>query len=135
MGRESLSISLESGPGAGNTVAVDFHNVQQIVRSALLVGTKDPRLEGTITTAAAFAPDLGVYQVKGIMQDGETLTVRPENVLLPPRTTVTIKNVPQEPKLLGCKGRIVGIENAKQMYTVRLENNEHIMLQYGAVVA
>ena len=55
--------------------------------------------------------------------------------MLPPRTMVTVKSVSHRPSLNGRKGRIVGIENAKEMYTVRLDNNEHVKLRYGAVLA
>ena len=76
-----------------------------------------------------------MLSVRGVTKDGSVLAIKPENVMLPPRTMVTVKSVPSRPSLNGRKGRIVGIENAKEMYTVRLDDNEHVKLRYGAVLA
>lgn len=129
-------VSLETGPASGLALTVSYRNVIQIVRSARVVGTWDrPELHGAIAPAASYDSDLGRYRVRGVTHDGSVLAIKPENILLPPRTMVTVKSSPHRPSLSGRKGRIVDIENVKQLYTVQLENNTQIRLQYGAVTA
>ena len=129
-------VKLGTGPASGRTLAFKCWNVRQIVRSARVVGTWDrPELEGALAPVASYDTQLGRYRVRGVTKDGSVLAIKPENVMLPPRTMVTVKSVSHRPSLNGRKGRIVGIENAKEMYTVRLDNNEHVKLCYGAVLA
>jgi hypothetical protein len=129
-------VTLETGPAAGRTLALSYSKLRQIVRSARVIGTWDrPELHGAIAPAASYDSELGRYRVRGVTCDGSILAIKPENILLPPRTMVTVKSSPHRPSLSGRKGRIVDIENAKQLYTIQLDNNEHIRLQYGAVLA
>lgn len=118
----------------GNNLAVKPQNVQQIVSEATVVGTSQKELNGRIVPSATYDAASKRYRVEGLTPDGKTLALRPENVLLPEHTQVTIEGVQSRPALNGKRGRIVNVDAAINRYVVTT-GEEQIKLRIGSVVA
>merc|ERR1719446_279376 len=137
--RGRYHVALEVG---GNSLSVRPSNVRQIVSEARVVGTSQPRLNGRIAAAATFDPGSKRYRVEGLTENGLSLALKPENVLLPPRCRVKVCNVQSRPEINGRSGSIVEVQGER--YVVELPSSElssdglaseRISLRLGAVAA
>jgi len=118
----------------GHSLAVKPKNVQQIVSDAKVVGTSQEQLNGRVAPSAIYDAASKRYRVEGLTSDGKTLALKPENVLLPARTQVTIEGVQSRPALNGKRGRIVNVDTAANRYVVAT-GDEQLRLRIGTVVA
>ena len=73
------------------------------------------------------------YVVEGITD--KAIAIKPENLVLPPGTRVTITGVSSRPALNGQAGKIVGSDGTER-YTVQLaQSGEQVRVKFGAVVS
>ena len=114
----------------GATVALRPANVRQVVAEARVAGTSQPDLNGRVAAAATFDKASGRYRAEGLAP--HTVALRPEHVVLPPRTRVEVSGVSSRPTLNGQLGAIVGAD--AERYTVQLPH-ETVRLRFGAVAA
>merc|ERR1719311_1710036 len=89
-----------------------------------------PDLNGRVAAAATFDKASGRYRAEGLAP--HTVALRPEHVVLPPRTRVEVSGVSSRPTLNGQLGAIVGAD--AERYTVQLPH-ETVRLRFGAVAA
>jgi hypothetical protein len=64
-----------------------------------------------------------------------SVSVRPENVVLPSDTCVTIRQVQARPELNGVRGTIESYDRAAGRYVVKLSKSEAVRLKPGNVIA
>ena len=119
---------------AGNMLSVRPTNVQQIVSDATVIGTSQAQLNGRVAASATYDAGTKRYRVEGLTPDGKTIALRPENLVLPERTQVTIDGVQSRPALNGKRGRIINVDTAANRYTVAT-SDEQLRLRFGTVVA
>jgi len=115
-------------------ISVKGANILQVVSAAKVIGTSQAALNGKVAASATYDASSKRYRVEGLTADGKTLAVKPENLVLPERTVVTIDGVQSRPALNGKRGRIVDIDTAAERYTVAT-TDEQIRLRFGTVVA
>ena len=108
-------------------------NVRQVICEARVEFTSQPALNGRVAASAVFDSASGRYVVEGISDT--PLSLKPENLLLPPDTRVTIAGVNSRPELNGQPGKVVS-SDGKERYTIRVaRTGEQVALRFGAVVA
>ena len=118
----------------GNSISVKPSNVQQIISDATVIGTSQAELNGRVAAAATYDAASKRYRVEGLTADGTTLALKPENVVLPESTQVTIDGVQTRPTLNGKRGRIIDVDTAASRYVVAT-GDEQLRLRFGTVVA
>jgi len=118
----------------GSTRAVRAANVRQIVTDAKVAGTSKLELNGRSVFAATYDRASKRYRCEGLREDGTVLSLKPENVILPTDTRVTIDGVQTRPQLNGCVGSVAAVDVAAGRYDVRL-HDEAIRVRFGAVTA
>lgn len=119
--------------GTATEVAIKPANVRQLINEARVEGTSQEMLNGSTAATAVFDSESKRYIVEGVAQN--PIAIKPDNLVLPPSTRVSIAGVSSRPELNGKAGKIVGA-GAGDRYTVQLANSgEQVRLRYGAVVA
>jgi len=116
----------------GATVALRPANVRQVIAEARVAGTSQPELNGRVAAAATFDRASGRYRAEGLTKDGGLVGLKPEHVVLPPRTRVAVNGVSSRPALNGQVGAVVSSD--AERYTVKLPH-ETVRLRFGAVAA
>ena len=116
------------------SIAVRPDNLRQIITSARVVGLRSqPHLNGRVAASATYDPRSKRYCAEGLSENGSTLSLKPENLMLPQSTRVLIDGVQSRPSLNGRRGQIVGVDDER--YVVELPGEEPVKLRYGAVIA
>merc|ERR1719152_804540 len=118
----------------GSPIAIKPANVVQLVTAARVVGTSKAELNDKAISTATYCKSTKRYKCQGLRPDGSVLALKPENVVLPESSRVTIENVKSRPELNGKVGMITGIENGRSRYLVELDG-EALSLGFGAVAA
>merc|ERR1719502_397600 len=119
--------------GEGGTLSVKPANVRQVVSEARVVGTSQPQLNGKVAAAATYDTQSKRYRVEGLAGNGGVVALKPENVVLPHKTRVTIDGVVSRPTLNGRSGRIIDVTNDR--YVVEVPGEDPLKLRFGAVAA
>ena len=134
-GRKRYNVNLEDG----NTISVKPSNLRQLILDrAKIVNTSRSALNGKLATSAEYDKRTKRYRVDGVTPDGKSIGLKPENIILPKSTRVSVSGVVSRPGLNGMHGIIIGIDDedtATPRYTVKLESNEKLRLKYGNCVA
>jgi len=118
---------------AGGSLSVKPQNARQVVADARVWGTSQPQLNGKVAAAATFDRQSKRYRMEGLASDGSTVAIKPENVVLPHKTRITIQDVVSRPQLNGCTGRIIDVEGDR--YVVELPGQDPLKLKFHAVAA
>lgn len=121
------------GVADGSSIAVRPRNVLQLVADCRIVGTSKEEINGRVAASAVYDASTRRYNCEGLKHDGTVISLKPENVVLPSQTNVTIEGVQSRPALNGRVGRIEGVENDR--YLVKLGPGEAVRLRFGAVAA
>ena len=119
--------------GDGQTISVKPSNLRQVISDARVVGTSKEELNGKVAASATYDSTSGRYVCEGLKADGTSISLKPENLILPPDCRVTIEGVTSRPGLNGKVGRVAGVE--RDRYVVQLPDNEQVKLRFGAVAA
>ena len=128
--RERYKVRLMNGE---NEVAVRSRNVRQVVSEARVEGTSQENLNGRVAASAVYDSESGRYHVEGIYES--PLAIKPEHLVLPPDTRVTVVGVNSRPELNGLAGTVLS-SDGKERYTVQLAHSgEQLKLRFGAVVS
>ena len=107
-------------------------NVRQIIAEARVEGTSNAEYNGRIAASASFDTPSGRYVVEGVAE--RPVAIKPENLILPPHTRVTITGVSSRPELNG-KAATIMSSDGRERYTVQVgESGEQMRLKLGAVV-
>jgi hypothetical protein len=114
-----------------STIAVKPNNLQQVLSGVQVVNTSKDYLNGRTAPEAYFDGDKGRYVMSGL-SDGH-VALRPENILLPKATLVTIEGMQNRIDLNGSIARIQGWSGDR--YTVELPSGEQVRLRLGAVTS
>jgi len=117
----------------GSNLAVRRTNLRQVVSEARVVGTTQPSMNGRVAASATFDPVSKRYRVEGLTSNGNIIALKPENIVLPQKTRVTIDGVVSRPSLNGQTGSIIDVNSDR--YVVQLPHNEQLSLRFGAVAA
>ena len=117
----------------GGSLSVKPQNARQVVTEARVVGTSQHQLNGKVAAAATFDRQSKRYRCEGLASDGGTVALKPENVVLPHKTRVTIQDVVSRPQLNGRAGRIIDVEADR--YVVELPGQDPLKLRFHAVAA
>ena len=112
-------------------VAIKTSNVQQVISEARVEGTSQEALNGKVAASAVYDLATARYVVEGLSE--RPLSIRPEHLILPPGTRVSIHGVQSRAELNGQPGKIVG-SDGKERYTVELAGGEQVRLKFGVVV-
>ena len=106
----------------GQTISVKPSNLRQVISDARVVGTSKEELNGKVAASATYDSTSGRYVCEGLKADGTSISLKPENLILPPECRVTIEGVTSRPGLNGKVGRVAGVE--RDRYVVQLPDNE-----------
>jgi len=118
----------------GTSLAVRATNMRQIVTDATVVGTSKDELNGKLVSAATYDRASKRYRCQGLKGDGTVVSLRPENVVLPTATRVTIDGIQSKPHLNGRVGAVANVDLEAGRYDVHLQG-EAVRLRFGAVAA
>jgi len=119
-----------------STLAVRPANCVQVVTEAKVVGTSKGELNGKTASCATFDRSAKRYRCEGLRPDGSVVSLKPENVVLPPATRVTIEGVASRPALNGKVGEVRSVDQAAGRYDVQLPDEANVLrLRFGAVAA
>ena len=118
---------------SGAALSVRPENVRQVITSARVIGCQNqPHLNGRVAASTTFDCKTKRYRAEGLSENGATLSLKPENMLLPESTQVTIDGLVSRPALNGKRGLIVGVE--EERYVIQT-SEEKLRLRFGTVVA
>lgn len=118
-----------------STLAFRPSNLRQVVAGARIAGTSQAQLNGREAAAAIFDETSNRYRVEGVSSGGGVIALKPENVVLPYDTRVTLRGVQSQPALNGKRGRIVEVDQKQMRYVVELEPDRRVSVRVGAAVA
>lgn len=117
--------------GSRQEIAIKPSNVRQVITEARIEGTSQVALNGRIAASAVFDSASGRYIVDGVAE--HSISIKPENLVLPPDTRVTISGVNSRAELNGRPGMVISGDGER--YTVSLaDGGEQIRVKLGAVV-
>lgn len=103
---------------SGERMALRPENVQQVVKGVVITNIEgDPSLNGQKGSLIYYNADKDRCNVRLARR---TVSVRPENVLLPNGTCVTIRQVVARPQINGLRGTIQEFDKDSGRYTVQL---------------
>ena len=123
-----------AGDHGNSSIAVRLDNLRQVISSAKVVGCQtQPQLNGRVPAAVTYDRQSQRYRAEGLSENGATLALKPENLVLPAATQVTIDGVVSRPALNGKRGLIVDVE--EERYVVQTGDGEKLRLKFGTVVA
>eukprot|EP00617_Octactis_speculum_P017976 CAMPEP_0185757606 /NCGR_PEP_ID=MMETSP1174-20130828/16078_1 /TAXON_ID=35687 /ORGANISM="Dictyocha speculum, Strain CCMP1381" /LENGTH=314 /DNA_ID=CAMNT_0028437061 /DNA_START=126 /DNA_END=1070 /DNA_ORIENTATION=- len=135
--RQRYHITLDVGAErGGETLSVSPTNLRQVVSAARVFGvTSKSELNGRVAETATFDHASKRYRVTGLTSN--PIALRPENLVLPHHTRVTLEGVQSRPALNGLSGRILEVDEDAERYLVQLQANENelLRLRFGAVAA
>jgi hypothetical protein len=117
--------------GQAAPVAVKPSNLEQVLKGVEVLNTSRSDLNGRASTQAYFDRRRGRYMLDGVGQG--TVALRPENVMLPVSTRVTIDGMQNRTDLNGMCGKIIAAD--EQRYTVQLQTGEQVRLRIDTVTA
>ena len=117
----------------GPSVAIKPENVRQVISGARVVGTSQQTLNGREAASAVFDGPSARYVLEGLTGGESAVSLRPENVLLPPGTRVAMQGLQSRPELNGRAGKVVSSDGER--YTVHVAPDEMVRVRLGAVVA
>lgn len=118
----------------GSSLSVRTVNCVQVVTDARISGTSRGELNGRTASCATYDRAAKRYRCEGLQPDGTVLSLKPEHVVLPRATRVTIDGVSSRPGLNGCVGEVRAVDEASRRYDVQLPN-EAVRVRFGAVTA
>ena len=107
----------------------------QVVTEAKVTGTSKSEINGRTASSATYDRKAKRYRCEGLQPDGTVLSLKPENVVLPARTRVTIDGVASRPALNGCSGTVRAVDEAAGRYDVQMAGGEAVRVRFGAVAA
>jgi len=119
-----------------STISVAQNNLRPVLTGARVIGTSKEELNGRIAAAASYDKRTDRYQVQGLTDSDALLALKPENLILPTNTRVTLRGLRSRPSLNGEKARVVDV--AKERYTVQLGGcgaPEQLSIRFGNAVA
>jgi len=94
--------------------------------------TSQDNLNGRIAASAVFESASGRWVVEGVSE--RPIAIKPENLVLPPGTRVTITGLSARADLNGQAATVVSSDGAER-YTVELAaSGEQLKVRFGAVV-
>jgi hypothetical protein len=117
--------------GQAVPVTVKPSNLEQVLNGVAVINTSRSDLNGRASTQAFFDRRRGRYMLDGVGQG--TVALRPENVMLPVSTRVTIDGMQNRTDLNGMCGKIIAAD--EQRYTVQLQTGEQVRLRIDTVTA
>ena len=116
-------------------VSLKSDNLQQLVRGVILQGIdSDASLNGKSGSLLRYDAQKDRYLVR-LAAIPRALSLRPESVLLPNGTCVTIRNLQAKPVLNGQRGTITSFDRQAGRYVVQLNQSESAKLKPGNVLA
>merc|ERR1719453_2524567 len=78
----------------GTRIAVRSKNLRQVITSPRVVDlSSQPELNNRVAATATFDPELKRYRIEGLVGENRAIAIKPDNVILPRRTIVTIDGV------------------------------------------
>lgn len=117
------------------TLSLRPENLQQIVPGVTLRNIEaDESLNGKSGTLLKFDPAKDRYTVS-LNALRRVLSVRPDNIVLPPGTCVTIRDVQSKPQLNGKRGTVRTFDRESGRFVVQLSPTEQVKLRPANVVA
>ena len=118
----------------GGSLAVRPAHCVQVVTDARVTGTSKGELNGRTAAVTTYDRTSKRYRCEGLKADGTVLSLKPENVVLPPTTRVKIDGVASRPALNGCVGAVRAVDEQAGRYDVELPG-EAVRVRFGAVAA
>ena len=84
-----------------------------------------------MAASAVYDTASGRYVLEGISE--RPIAIKPENLVLPTGTRVTVAAVQSRPELNGQAGRVLSSDGVER-YTVEMGSGEQLKLRFGAVL-
>lgn len=118
-------------------LSVKPDNVSQMLKGVRLTGiASDPNLNGKSGTLIGERPAAngGRRFVIHVTTTKQTVSVKPENLILPRNALVVITGVQSKPELNGTKATIVSFDTQAQRYTVQISPSDQLKLKKESVI-
>merc|ERR1719152_92769 len=115
--------------GEETTLALRPANLEQLVTGTKVTGvTSDVSLNGKSGTVVGWDSEKERYSVR-LSSLPRALSLRPECVVLPAGTCVTIRDVQAKPQLNGKRGKVQSYDYGAARFVVQLSGSEQVKLR------
>ena len=115
--------------GEETMLALRPANMEQLVTGVKVTGvTSDTSLNGKTGTVVGWDDEKERYSVR-LSSLPRALSLRPECVVLPPGTCVTVRDVQAKPQLNGKRGQIQSYDYGAGRFLVRVSATEQVKLR------
>eukprot|EP00746_Dinoflagellata_sp_MGD_P075623 gnl/MRDRNA2_/MRDRNA2_304151_c0_seq1.p1 gnl/MRDRNA2_/MRDRNA2_304151_c0~~gnl/MRDRNA2_/MRDRNA2_304151_c0_seq1.p1 ORF type:complete len:443 (-),score=79.06 gnl/MRDRNA2_/MRDRNA2_304151_c0_seq1:40-1272(-) len=124
--RDRYTVTLDEGHlTATGSISVSADKLQQLVPGVCVDGVASkPQLNGLKGKMNGFDKNSGCFLIQMNKGEDATVSLPPQNVILPKGVVVEVVSMQEEPQLNGRRGKIVFYDKASGCYSVQMSRKE-----------